>query len=265
MWGRLNAQVRGFKRYLWVVAVVVLVTLLIGIGGMTFFSSVFYVNEIRVRRSDLRMDMQLMESTLHPFFGRHLFFVHASDVEEILRDTIPDIDRVLLTKEYPNRLAVNVALRPLTARLVLTTVKQDEPHPVGTGSILLDFLTQDGRYMQYREAQVPDASGLPVIHLVDWGIKPQPGRFLLDSSFLRSIAEAEDILRERFGQNVRTRTVFVRAREFHMAVEKFTIWFDEQSSLADQFGRYTLFLKNIGGETVGQYIDVRLRDRVVYR
>lgn len=211
------------------------------------------------------MDMELIERILHPFFGRHLFFVHASELEDLLKKSVADIDAVTLTKEYPNRLAVNVTLRPLTARLILTMPDNGENYSAQTGSTLQDFLTEDGRYMQYRDAQVPNISELPAINLVDWGIKPQPGRFLLGSNFLQMMQEAEGILRERFGRSVRTRMVFVRAREFHLTVDKYTLWFDEQSSLADQFGRYTLFLKTMGGETALQYIDLRLRDRVVYR
>lgn len=256
---------RGLKRYFWMVLAGLMVITVTGAGGITFFSSVFYVSEIRVRRSDLRMDMELIERILSPFFGQHIFFVHASQLKDVLQKAIPDIDGVVLTKDYPNRLEVNVTLRSLTARVVLTTQESDEDQFIGTGSTVRDFLTQDGRYMQYRDTQVSDASGLPVIHLVDWGIKPQPGRFLLEPDFLQKIVEAEDILRERFGHRVSTRTVFMRAREFHMTVDKYTLWFDEQSSLADQFGRYTLFLKTIGGETALQYIDLRLRDRVVYR
>ena len=265
MVGRMKAQMRGLKRYFWMVLAGLMVITVTGAGGITFFSSVFYVSEIRVRRSDLRMDMELIERILSPFFGQHIFFVHASQLKDVLQKAIPDIDGVVLTKDYPNRLAVNVTLRSLTARVVLTTQESDEDQFIGTGSTVRDFLTQDGRYMQYRDTQVSDASGLPVIHLVDWGIKPQPGRFLLEPDFLQKIVEAEDILRERFGHRVSTRTVFMRAREFHMTVDKYTLWFDEQSSLADQFGRYTLFLKTIGGETAMKYIDLRLRDRVVYR
>ncbi|MBI3336728.1 FtsQ-type POTRA domain-containing protein [Candidatus Peregrinibacteria bacterium] len=263
--GRLKAQMRGLKRYFWIVLSGLMLIATIGTGGIIFFSSVFYVSEIRVHRSDLRMDMELIERILQPFFGRHLFFVHSSELETLLKNTVPDIDRATLTKEYPNRLAVNVTVRPLTARLILTTVDNDKHRSTQTGGTLQDFLTEDGRYVQYRDGQVPDISGLPMIHLVDWGIKPKPGRFLLESNFLQQMREAEEILRERFGRNVRTRTVFLRAREFHMTVDKYTLWFDGQSPLADQFGRYTLFLKTVGGETAWQDIDLRLRDRVVYR
>lgn len=238
---------------------------LAGAVSILLFSSAFHVKEIRVRRSDLRVDSETVERILGPFFGRHVLFVHVPDVETLLKTAMPDTDHILLQKEYPARLTIDVKLKPLVVGLILAPAGDEGKISSGTGHIVRDFLTEDGLYMQYREAQVSTASTLPVIRLVDWGIKPQPGRFLLEPHFLQRMFEAEKLLRERFGQNVRTRTVFLRSREFHLAVDAYTVWFDEQSPLVDQIGRYTLFLKTIGGERPLQYVDLRLRDRVVYR
>lgn len=264
-WGRAKASVRAMRRYVWVMVGGGLLVGTVLVIGVAFFSSLLHVKEIRVRRNDLRMDMEFIERVLHPLFGRHLFFIHASEVEMSLKDTIPDIDGIVLNKEYPVRLVVGVKLKPIIVRLSLATVESREEHRTATGDTLQDFLTDDGLYVQYRAAQVPHTSELPLVYLVDWGIKPQPGRFLLEPQLLGQMLEAEKILRDRFGQRVGARTVFVRGREFHMALDKYTLWFDEQSSLTDQFGRYTLFLQALAGETPAQYVDLRLRDRVVYR
>lgn len=268
-WGRAIGRLKGYlwawKRYMgMVIGCCLLVSAMVGVG-ITFFSDVFHVREIRIRRADLRMNIERVEQVLNPFFGQHLFFVHASDIEDVLTKHMTDIGHIVLIKEYPNRLIVDVALKPMVVRLVMSTGEEALVGGHGTGGTIQDFLTSDGIYMRYRDRQVPDSGSLPVVNLVDWGIKPQPGQFLLEPMFLKKMFEAEELLRKKFGYTTNDRTVFLRAREFHLNVGEQVLWFDEQSALSEQIARYMLFLKKIGGDTSVQYIDLRLRDRVVYR
>jgi hypothetical protein len=62
-----------------------------------------------------------------------------------------------------------------------------------------------------------------------------------------------------------TRTLFLRAQEYHLQTREWTLWFDMRSSIEDHLQRYRIFLREIPHEEVREYIDLRLKDRVVYK
>ena len=239
----------------------ILLCVLMG-GGVVLFSSIFTVREIRVVREDLRMDSEQVQRTLLPLFGEHLFFVSTGEVQVLLRKAFADIEESTVSKHYPSRLDVRIKMRPLQARLLV-----EDPASIpegGSGQTVGDYVTEDGVYVVYAPVQVPASETLLPIRVTDWGVRPQVGERLLDPFMMMRINDAERMLTEQFGFTVRERVVYVRAQEFHILTEKYELWFDMRSSLDEQFRRYRLFLKAMGGETPRKYVDLRLTDRVVY-
>lgn len=238
-----------------------LLLLLFGVG-MILFSSIFTVREIRVIREDLRTDVERVQKTLAPLFGKHLFFVAPGQVQILLKKAFADVDESTVMKRYPSRLDVRIHLRPLSARLLIED--SASPSDEGSGQVVGDYLTENGLYVTYAPAQIPESDKLLPIRVVDWGVRPQPGEYLLDPLLVERMREAQHILIEQFGYTVRGRVVYVRAQEFHILTDKYELWFDMRSSLDDHIHRYRLFLKAMGGDIPRKYVDLRLTDRVVY-
>lgn len=236
---------------------------LIIIGTLTFgfllFSPVIEVREVQVTRLSPRLDIEDVQHTLSPMFGRHLFFLSSFEVAGLLQDNIPDIDEVSIGKTYPGKLHVHISLRPLVARL---RILEPDQQVVGTGATI-DFLTDQGIYVATTAAR--DTATLPEIHIVDWGVRPEPGTKLVQPAFLERINAAELTLLRQFGQEISERTVFVRAQEFHLKIGRRELWFDLKSPLEDQLKRYRTFLREVNIDTVKDYIDLRIADRVVYQ
>lgn len=226
--------------------------------GFLLFSPVIQVREIQVARLSPRLDIEDVQQTLAPMFGRHLFFLSAYEVANLLRDTIPDIDQVSIGKTYPGTLHVRIGLHPLVARLHI--VEPDEEF--GTGSTI-DFLTDQGIYISTTAAR--DTATLPEIRIVDWGVRPDPGTKLVQPIFLERMNAAELTLLRQFGQEVTERSVFVRAKEFHLVIGTIELWFDIRSPLEEQLQRYRTFLQEVDIANVRAYIDLRIADRVVYQ
>ena len=88
---------------------------------------------------------------------------------------------------------------------------------------------------------------------------------MLQESFFTAMRSAEEVLGTEFNQHVLTRTVYLRAREFHFAMGKWSLWFDSSSPLEEQIARYRIFLKEVGLPAVKDYIDLRIAGRVVYK
>jgi hypothetical protein len=245
--------------------------------GVALFSPIFTVQEIRVARSDARVDIEQVQQSLLPVFGEHMFFLARKPIEDLIDSAIPDLQEATIEKVYPSRLNIGLTLQPIVARLRI--IEPDaEPEPdaereteTGTGDTAVDtgvgdFLTNEGVYVRYSESQVVGAlSGTSVINIVDWGVKPVPFMELVDTDMLKRMREAENALETEFGHTISERSVFIRSREFHMDTEAYELWFDMRSDIKDQLERYRIFLRTAGPGSAEQYVDLRLNDKVVYR
>lgn len=242
---------------------VTLVALVVLAAGIVAFSPIGQVEEIRVSRVDPRLDIEEVQLLLAPLFGKSLVTVSSRSVRALLEPSIPDIRGVTVNKTYPSQLAVRVELVPLVARSrVLAPGEEQQPVP-GSGA-MLTYITDRGTF-----AVVPPgfAGGdqLPLIDLVDWGSRPEPGAPILSRDFLTRMEQAVATLQTQFGQPVQRRVAFIRAQEFHLTVGKVSLWFDVRSSLEEQLLRYRMFLRSVGLQEAKEYVDLRLADRVIYR
>src|SRR3989339_404278 len=104
--------------------------------------------------------------------------------------------------------------------------------------------------------QVAAGTGILQVNIVDWGVRPVPWEPLLEPQFLEAMQTAERMLQERFQQKARSRTVYLRAREFHLAIAPYELWFDLRSPMEEQMERYRLFLEHAGAEAARSYVDL---------
>ncbi|MDD5469833.1 MAG: hypothetical protein PHO92_03490 [Candidatus Peribacteraceae bacterium] len=248
-----------------------LLAALLFILGFLLFSPLVQVRAVHIKRTDPRLDIEKVQMALVPIFGRHTAFLSNFEVLSLLRDAVPDIDQVSIVKEYPSDVSITVTLDPLVAQMVI--VSPDAPGDAaqataGSGA-LYDFLTNEGMYVTAAEPQ-PD---LPVIRLVDWGARPQPGNIVLIPAFLQRIRDTEQALLSQLGFVTLERIVFLRGQEYHLLVERAAesgvlrpvLWFDARSSVEEHLQRYRAFLRALGPDAAKEYIDLRLKDRVVYK
>lgn len=258
---RLQATLREMQRSALRWTLIIILVALTCILGVVLFSPIVQVREITVTRLSARLDIEEVQRTLAPMFGRHLFFLSSYEITALLEDNIRDVYDIQVSKTYPSTLNVSIQLDPLVARLLIQSPDAPE-EDIGTGATL-DYVTEDGVYVH---TAAPEAgSPLPLIILVDWGARPQPGEVLLTPDFLKRIDAAEIALLHQFGKETQRRIVYLRAQEYHMVIDGAELWFDLRSPLEEQLQRYRTFLKSVEAATVREYIDLRLADRVVYR
>lgn len=239
--------------------------IIIGVGcffAVALFSPLMRVSEVRVVRTDTRLDIEQVQSLLAPLFGKHLLLLSVYDVRELLERGLPDLQHVEVDKDYPSTLVVRITVDPLIARLRILSPDEAKGTPKSESSTI-DYLTSEGVYIASGRASGGEA--LPRITLVDWGARPIPGMVLLTPEFLLRVAATERNLTEQFGQEVLERTVYLSAQEYHLKTAQWTIWFDVKSSLEEHLQRYRIFLREVASADVKEYVDLRLKDRVVYR
>jgi len=259
-WSRgMQRNMEGWKRGLlrWTaVAVIGLTVLSIGI---VIFSPIGRIEEIRVVRTDPRLDIEEVLRTLSPLFGRYLVAVSTREVRLLLDERFRDIKAVDVSKSYPSQLQVRIDLDSLVARV---KILDPDGGATATGGVI-GFLTERGTYAA---AGAETGSGtLPLLQVVDWGIRPEPDALLVSPDFFRTMRTAEEILRTQFGQTVSRRTVYLRAQEFHFTILGIGLWFDVKTPLEDQLQRYRTFLQGVGLPAAKEYVDLRISDKVIYK
>lgn len=239
--------------------------------GLALFSPILNVLEIQVMRSDPRIDPERVQRSLASVFGKHLFFLTEQEVTNILESSLPDLSSAEIQKSYPSTLRVRIALDPVVARLEIDNPDTDA---AGTGAVMTgsgtlpgsqDYLTSEGVYAVYFPSQVQAGTGLILLRITDWGVRPEPWKPLIEPQFLTTMRKAEDALRLDFDVLIRSRAAYIRAREFHIQTATHTLWFDLRSTVDEQLERYRLFLGSAGATAAKQYVDLRLKDKIVYK
>ena len=270
-WTRLARRTRERWAAWWIVLarnspwiVLVLVAAAVGVA---VFSPLFQVREIRVIRSDRRVDVEQVQRSLSPLFGEHLLFLTQKNVLPLLEDSVPDLRKAVIDKRYPSSLVLRLELQPIVALLEIVDPNGNvSPAVTGTGADALgDYLTADGTYVTYPPSVVQSGTGTATVRIVDWGVRPEPWKHLLDIEVLERVAQAEQMLQSQFGETVSQRVVYLRSREFHVQTARHSLWFDLRSPLPEQIDRYRLFLQSAGADAAKVYVDLRLQDRIVYR
>lgn len=251
----------------------------IAVIGLALFSPVLQVREIQVQRTQGRVDVAAVQKALVPFFGKHMLFVQERDIQRAIRAVVPDIETLSIGKQYPSLLFLRITVQPLTARLEFEEQQVPIPAPAadasvvdtasGSGSlevadpVLHEYLTDSGLYMS--TASTESGGVLPLIRIADWSERPPSGSPLFSTELLERLQGTERLLTEEFGHHISVRTVYLRAREYHLSIDTTELWFDMQSPLQEQIGRYRTFLKTTGLQQAQYYVDLRLQGRIVYR
>ncbi len=257
VWERFRAARKSL-----IIGLGVLITLTIGIFlAIALFSPAMRIAEVRIVRTESRLDIEQVQHLLSPLFGKHLMLLSGYDVRQYLEQGMPDLRYFDVSKDYPSTLIVRISLDPLVARLrILGPEETATSSASGAG---VDYLTDQGVYISSPRAS--PQGNLPLFMLTDWGARPSAGAPLIVPDLLSRMAMSEKFLQDQFGQEVSMRTIFLRAQEYHLQTSQWTLWFDMRSSIEDQFQRYRIFLREVPHEEVRTYIDLRLKDRVVYR
>ncbi len=250
--------------------------------GVILFSPAVEVRAIRIERQDARLDVDAARMALAPLFGKRLLFLPVHDVDTLIRHSVPDTDTVTIRKHFPSLLIVHITERPIVARLTFTQPPSAAPiaasgsgtQKTGSGVAppravaappagIVDALTDNGLYMTVPAGG--SGTQLPTVMVTDFTAHPTPGTRLTSEDLLLRMQQAEKTLTAQFGYHITNRTLYLRAREFHLATSRMSLWFDMTSPLDEQFQRYRTFLQAVGVNGVVSYVDLRLAGQVVYK
>lgn len=252
----------GFLKLIRKWGLLALLIIFVGVFCFVAFSPVVQVRSIRVQRQETRVDIERVQHALAPLFGRHLLFLPTFEVQELLKDAVPDLLDVSVKKNYPSELIVRVQLRPIFARLTIENPDPEASVPMHmSGSTMNDYLTDNGIYV----VSPLSLTGSTTFYIRDWTLRPVPGTQLLSQDMLNFLHDGEAALQQEFSMAVSRRAIYLRAEEVHFQVGRVSLWFDSHIPLRFQLTRLRSFLQNVPFAEVKTYIDLRLSGRVIYR
>ena len=288
---RLQRKLRGKKKQLSSWLKVLWRTLLVATAiGATwaavsfFFSPYLHIQEIKIQRTEARLDVQEVQHILTPLFHRHIFSVSDHEIRSLLVESIPDIASIDVSIRLPQTLIIQIDLQDVASKLIILDpdsgdrlepieIKQQEEEntakETGSGGKKparkrhADYMTADGIYIL--DPLTEYEKNLPIYRIVDWGARPTPSTQIISKEMMQLIKRAERVLTQQFQHTILRRTVYLRAREIHLTTEHYTLWFDLASPFDEQILRYRT-LRRVGNiEDISDYIDLRLRDRIIYK
>lgn len=239
---------------------------LVVVAGVVLFlaSPALSLQTIIVHRESLYIDVEEVQRLLAPSFGEHLLFLSRREHERILRDALPEVSSVRIRKRYPSTLEVTLYLVPLAARAIVVDPDATD-HDVlstGTGVLLSDGITLEGVYLSF---SVPVEPSLPLLYIVDWGVRPVHRQPILSPEEVGTLLTSLSQLQEDFGFQPEFTILYLRGREFHVRTNTLLLWFDFVSPLEEQLQRLRTFLRTLPPGEVQEYVDLRLHNQIIYR
>ena len=117
-WRRFVERLAKLRRHLLIAAVGLVAIGVVIFFAIALFSPVMRLSEVRVVRTDTRLDLEEVQHALAPLFGRHLLLLSAFEVRQLLEGSLPDLQSVSVGKDYPSTLVVKVTLDPAAGFIV---------------------------------------------------------------------------------------------------------------------------------------------------
>lgn len=227
------------------------IAILIGAGiGFIQFSGFFEVTKISVKRSSLDLPLAEIESaTRAEAIGVNIFQVDVNSLMQKIQITQPDISRVVIRKNYPREISVEVFKYPTIAELRIDTVKI--------------YLNENGYQVS---GEIPDHD-LLAITLGEKLDLTDPQKQVIAPEHLINIRDAVLYFSALTELDILSTKYFPTAREAHLKTEKnFDIWLDLTLDFRSQLDKLVLAREELDlVESKYEYIDLRIRNKIFYK
>ena len=246
---------QGFKKvfkFLFVIAIFVAIFYIFA------FSNRFVITELQTQENSIENETTNKEikSILQDQLGKNLAFTSTSELENKVIEHFPAIQKITITKDYPNTLKIKFNKFSLVANVIHESSAIKKSYIINS----IGYIAQENL----------ENTRLPYIKL--YTEQPaNPKLPLIETTKLEYILNAVLTFEERFGMKVLEVEYKKTARELHLYTEKeFTIWLDVQQSLETQFRKLkkSLVKLDIYKEPL-DYIDLRIAgtngDKIIYK
>lgn len=223
-----------------------------------FVSNYFLLKNVTIKNKDIADEMLggKIKDSFKKELGSNLIFIDTSALQTEIQKKFPELEKLKLSKNYPNQIEVSFAEYPLVANIINESSKVKKTYIVNS----VGFAMKEN----YENPALPFIkvkSEEPV------NIKKP----IIEVGKLRYILEAVIYFQDKFGMKVIEIEYKPIARELHLITEKnFAIWLDMQKSSDEQLKKLkkALVKLDIYNESL-LYIDLRIAgnngDKIIFK
>lgn len=259
---------------------VILLVLILILGLTLTFSKTFSLTNIKIERTDLRVDSSNIDAYLQKYIGKNLIWLRPEIVKTDIQHHFPSIAQVEVDRTWPHELRVILKSLPIVSRIHLTIQPKKE---VTLPPRILDQISQSGAGILQKERSPSEEIWMlnqfgllepndPLfekkIPLIYWETPidhaPQFGEPLLDQFLLAQILKIPEILLSEFTLETASISYFSDAKEAHYKTYQYELWISFSDNWQEQLKKLRTVFLTIG-TTKHQYIDLRVKNRIIYK
>jgi cell division septal protein FtsQ len=224
--------------------------LIITVAGFIFFSGFFSVKRVSVERNSLDLPTAELEKLIGKYaFGRNLLAIEGDKLAADLKKIRPDIARVIVRRELPDTLVVEVLKYPIIAEI-----------RVGSERILIN----ENGYRVIGDSVEPGTLILTLGETIDLS---DPKKRIAAPEQLIRLREAVDHTSALLDEKITAIRYFPIAREARLVTAKKTeLWIDLTQDHRTQLDKITAASRILNLKTTNYlYLDLRIRDKIFYK
>ncbi|MFA5820606.1 MAG: FtsQ-type POTRA domain-containing protein [Candidatus Gracilibacteria bacterium] len=252
---RVHPFVRKAKRILSIMAI-------LGLGifivyGL-FFSGYFNVKQVTFASEDMGNEIlkEEIKKSFSKALGKNIITVDLQEFQTKVLSTFPQLEKIIIDKDYPSSLVIDFSEYPLTANVI-----NESPN------LKKAYIINSVGYIMKEDYEDPK---LPYIRILsDEPLnKESPA---IEAGKLKIIMDTVQYFQDKFGMGVKEVIYKPTAREIHLITERdFAIWLDIQKSTEDQLKKLKKVLVKLDiYKDQLQYIDLRIAggsgDKIIYK
>lgn len=260
----MNTLRRKFFRELVAVRGFLLLFLAILLIGAFFVSAGYFtIRNVRVDRTDTRLDLGSFSAAIRGITGANLFLFSTTGLEKKLRAQFPEIEVLRVSRIVPDTLLIHVG----TALPAFWVSCEESKKTLGDDGKIIEKKITKNVAMTSRGAVLRNVDpATEMFVLFEKEGCPNFSTRIFSENRLREIFAAREALEEVSGQKVVRAGYFRAAREIHLYLENETaIWLDFMRPLQEQIEEYRIAISLVPKllEPL-DHLDARISGKIFY-
>ncbi len=259
---------RRVKKIFSKIQIVALIIVLIGIflGSIVFFSF-FTTQNIRVSRTDFRIDGEdIAEYAQQAYIGKNIFLLRKVSIQSELKKAFPEIATVEIERELPKTLRLIISTEPVAFRWSCERVKKSISETgdiIQTTESIAFYVNRDGRitlpnpdeqeaFLIYEKAPCPN--------------EIDRRQQIMSTRTVDEIFAAKTLLAEVLQEPIDRAGYFRDAKEIHLiSASNIAFWIDFSTPATEQIEKFRIALTlepKLKSEL--DHVDLRVPEKIFY-
>ncbi len=231
-----------------------LVTLLIismsGFVAFALLSPYFHIKKITVNREATGVDIEAVQATLKPFYGKNLIFLDTQHLKKTLLQNFLDFRTVEVKEQWPDQIVITVKLSP--PAFTLFDMETANFSTISADGVILSNKSDDQ---------------LPTIKVKGLSKPLLPGTKFIEATALEKIKKIEAELLAQVDTGTQEIILLPDAQEVHFITLRNTaLWFDLRTNIDEQIQKLKLGAKEIGLHSKPiEHVDLRIPNQLFWK